>query len=212
MNSTKVYCLGILGVIFFVAPAILGGLQFDEYSHIKQFISESYAIGTPYGNQLRFFGYIPSGIMIALFAFIAPGFLPRARGVKIGFWLFAVFYGFGTIFVGLFPCDEGCNREFIDPSVSQIIHNLVGGLTYLVVPILVLAIGIMARSRPDSRSYATTTIVCGVIALIFAWLMIGVPNGSYIGLYQRLVEGSILFWVFKTAMYVRNKGMVLDSV
>ena len=210
MPRIIVYWLAILGVLFFVASAILGGFQFENYSHLKQLISESYAAGTPYGNQLRYFGYLPSGVMMALFAFFAPSFLPKSRRIKLAFWAFGIFYGLATVAVSFFPCDEGCNREFIDPSVSQVIHNVIGGLTYLVVPILVMSIGIMARSWPDSRPYAMTTIVCGVIALISAWLMIGVPNGSYIGLYQRLVEGAILFWVLETAVYLRNKGMVLD--
>jgi len=204
MNRIVVFWLGILGGLFFVVPAILGGFLLEGYSHLHQFISESYATGTTYGNQLRFFGYLPSGIMIALFAFFAPKFLPRSKGVKISFWLFAIFYGLGTVAVGLFPCDEGCNREFIDPSISQIIHNLVGGLTYFIVPFLVIAIGIMAKSWTISRTYSTITLICGIIALLFAWLMMANPNGSYIGLYQRLVEGSLLFWIVKTGLLVKR--------
>ena len=204
MSRTAVYWLGILGTLFFVVPAILGGFQFDEYSHISQFLSETYAIDAPYNNQLRFFGYLPSGIMLAIFAFFAPKYLPQSRLVKIAFWLFAIFYGLGTVMVSLFNCDEGCNRDFIDPSMSQIIHNLSGGLTYLVVPFVVIAIGIKAKSWVDSKSYATMSLVCGVIALIFAWLMMANPNGSYIGLYQRLVEGSLLFWVVRTAIYIKR--------
>jgi len=204
MNRSIVYWFGLLGVLFFIVPGILGGFQFENYSHIQQFISETYATGTPYGNQLRFYGFLPSGIMITLLALFAPGFLPKAKGIKIAFWLFAVFYGLGTVLVALFPCDQGCNREFIDPTVSQIIHNLVGGLTYLIVPIIVIAIGIMARSWTDSRSYATITLLCGIVALIFAWMMMGDPNGSYIGLYQRMVEGSLLFWILKTALLIKR--------
>ena len=204
MNRIIVFWLGILGVLFFVVPTILGGLLLEGYSHLHQFISESYATGTPYGSQLRFFGYLPSGILIALFAYFAPRFLPRSKGVKISFWLIAIFYGLGTVTVGLFPCDEGCNREFINPSISQIIHNLVGGLTYFIVPFLVIAVGIMAKSWTNSKSYATTAIACGAISLIFAWMMMANPNGSYIGLYQRLVEGSILFWIVKTGLLVKR--------
>ena len=204
MHKGIVYWLGILGVMFFVVSAVLGGFQFEEYSHLKQFISESYAIGTPYGDHLRYFGYLPSGIMMALFAFLTPNYLSRSRGLKIAFWIFAIFYGLATVAVSFFPCDEGCNRDFTDPSISQIIHNLVGGLTYLIVPIVILFIGAKAKSWTDAGSYATITLIFGVISLIFAWLMMADANGSYIGLYQRLVEGSILFWVARTALLVKS--------
>jgi len=193
MSRTTTYWLGILGVLFFIVPAILGGFQFENYSHLHQFISESYATGTPYGEQLRFFGYVPSGIMMALFAFLAPRYLPKSKRTKIIFWLVAIFYGFGTVMVSLFPCDEGCNRELINPSISQLIHNASGAFTYLIVPIALIIIGIHAKSWTHAKSYSSTTLICGVIAIIFAFLLFANPNGNYIGLYQRLAEGSICF-------------------
>lgn len=204
MTRSAVYWLGILGALLFAVAGIVGGFQFDEYSHMSQFLSETYATGAPYRNHLRFLGYLPSGAMIALFAFFAPKYLPKSKLIKIAFWLFAIFYGLGTIVVGLFTCDEGCNREFIDPSISQLIHNLSGGLTYLIVPFVVIVIGIKAMSWTNSKSYSTHTIVCGFIALVFAWLMMANPSGSYIGLYQRLVEGSILFWVLRTSFFIKK--------
>jgi len=204
MSKTLTYWLGILGVLFFIVAAILGGFQFENYSHLHQFISESYATGTPYGEQLRFFGYVPSGIMIALFALFAPRFLPASKSVKIVFWAVAIFYGLGTVMVGLFPCDQGCNKELINPSISQIIHNLSAALTYLLVPVALIIIGVKAKSWLDEKAYATTTVICGVVALVFAFLLFGNPNGNYIGLYQRLAEGSILFWILRTAILIKN--------
>jgi len=72
------------------------------------------------------------------------------------------------------------------------------------VPFAVIVIGIKTKSWADSKPYSTITLVCGIIALVFAWLLMADPNGSYIGLYQRLVEGSILFWVFRTALFLKN--------
>jgi len=155
MSKTLTYWLGFLGVLFFIVAAILGGFQFEDYSHLHQFISESYATGTPYGEQLRFFGYVPSGIMIALFALFAPRFLS-------------------------------------------------GALTYLLVPVALIIIGVKAKSWVHAKAYATTTLICGVVALVFAFLLFGNPNGNYIGLYQRLVEGSILFWILRTAILIKN--------
>ncbi|NND10565.1 MAG: DUF998 domain-containing protein [Flavobacteriaceae bacterium] len=204
MTKIILFWFGILGVLLFVIAAILGGFQFDDYSHIQQFISESYATGTPYGNQLRYFMYLPSGILLSLFAFFAPRHFPKSKIISIAFGLFAVFYGLGTIVVSVFPCDEGCNRELIDPTISQIIHNLMGGLTYMIVPFAIIAIGIQTKSWQNYRAFAMMTLSCGSIALVFAWLMMANPNGNYIGLFQRLVEGSILFWVVNTAVKIKN--------
>lgn len=203
MNKTITYWFGILGVLFFIISAILGGFQFDDYSHIGQFISESYATGTPNGEELRYFGYIPSGIFLMGFAFAAPKFLQKSKSLKTVFILFGIFYGFGTIITSIFPCDDRCNPEFINPTLSQIIHNISGALTYLIVPLLIILIGVNAKSWAN-KTYASSTLICGVIAFVFAGVLMASPKGDFIGLFQRLVEGSILLWVLTTAFYVKK--------
>ena len=208
MNKTITFWLGILGALFFITPSVLGGLQFENYSHISQFISESYAFGTPYGIYMRFFGFIPSGILITVFSFSCWKLLPKSSVLKMGLFGFGVFYGIGTIMVGLFPCDEGCNKELINPSVSQLIHNLFGGLTYLIVPACLILIGFSSRKWSGSTSFSTLSIICGTIALMFSMLLLSDPDGNYIGLFQRITEGSILFWLINFAFYIKNYNQV----
>jgi hypothetical protein len=62
MSNTAVFWTGILGVTFFGVASVLGGFQLENYDPISQYISETYAVDTPYGKALRFFAYIPSGI------------------------------------------------------------------------------------------------------------------------------------------------------
>ena len=208
MNKTITFWLGILGALFFITPSVLGGLQFENYSHISQFISESYAFGTPYGVYMRFFGFIPSGILITVFSFSCWKLLPKSSVLKMGLFGFGVFYGIGTIMVGLFPCDECCNKELINPSVSQLIHNLFGGLTYLIVPACLILIGFSSRKWSGSTSFSTLSIICGTIALMFSMLLLSDPDGNYIGLFQRITEGSILFWLINFAFYIKNYNQV----
>ena len=208
MNKTITFWLGILGALFFITPSVLGGLQFENYSHISQFISESYAFGTPYGIYMRFFGFIPSGILITVFSFSCWKLLPKSSVLKMGLFGFGVFYGIGTIMVGLFPCDEGCNKELINPSASQLIHNLFGGLTYLIVPACLILIGFSSRKWSGSTSFSTLSIICGTIALMFSMLLLSDPDGNYIGLFQRITEGSILFWLINFAFYIKNYNQV----
>ena len=167
MNNKQTYWTGIIGIILFAVAAVVGGMLVPDYDPISQLISESYAVDTEYGIYLRFLAYFPSGLLIAWFCFSARKYFPRTRGLNAGFLGVGIFYGLATVMVALFPCDAGCNKELIDPSISQLIHSLVGLLTYLFVPICLMIIGwelnklegdkafqsVFSRSRnPDFRT------------------------------------------------------------
>ena len=203
MKGVMASWFGFLGVLFFLSSAILGGLQFSEYSHISQLISESYAIGTTYGLQLRYLGFLPSGIFIAAFAFYAASVLPKSTFSKLGFTGLGLFYGIATIIVSLFPCDKGCNKEFADPSLSQLIHNLTGLLTYIVVPISLVILGIAAKKWANGKYLAYTGIVCGLTAILFVGILSSDLHSKVAGLYQRIIECSILVWIVACSFYLR---------
>jgi len=201
MNSIKASWFGILGVIFFVTATILGGLQFSSYSQISQLISESYAIGTTNGVHLRYFVFIPSGILIAFFAIKS---LPKSKLTQIGFLGIGIFYGIATIIVSLFPCDKGCDKELVDPSLSQLIHNLTGLLTYMIVPICLIIIGIAARKWIDAKYVSYISIICGLTAMLFVSILSSELQSKFVGLYQRIVEGSILAFIITCSFYFRS--------
>jgi hypothetical protein len=94
---------GILGAVLFIATTIIGGFVFEDYSHISQYISESYASGTEYGHLLRWYGYVPSGLLIAVFCFSKARFLSEYKYAFFGFIGFGVFYGIFTSLVSVFP-------------------------------------------------------------------------------------------------------------
>lgn len=204
MKTNTIFWFGILGVLFFVITTLVGGFLFPNYSHIQQLISESYATGTVNGFYLRAFGYFPSGLFLTLFSFLAIRVLPKSKLTTIGFLGLGIFYGIATIIVSIFPCDEGCNPEFINPSVSQIIHNISGGLTYMIVPICLVLIGINAKHWKNGNLISKLSIFCGILAIVFIIVLINNPNGNYIGLYQRIVESAILFWVVNCALYIKR--------
>jgi len=198
----KTTWFGLLGVLFFVSATIIGGLQFSGYSHISQLISESYAMGTPYGIQLRYIGFLPSGIFMAAFAFYAAGAVPKSTPATCGFIGLGVFYGIATIIVSLFPCDKGCGKELVDPSLSQFIHNLTGLLTYLIVPVSLLMLGVAARKWPDAKFVSYAGIALGLIAMLFVGILSSNLHGNFAGLYQRIIEGSILAWIVVCSVYL----------
>ncbi len=204
MMNTVTFWLGVLGVIFFASTATVGALQFPEYSHVSQYISETYATGTPYGEVLRFFGYVPSGIFITVFAFLAIRILPSSRLSTIGFSGLGIFYGMVTILVAFFPCDLGCNREWIEPSTSQIIHNMAGFTTYIFVPAALIMIGTAAKNWKDAILLSKSAIFAGTISVIAIVLLFSDPNSNYVGLLQRIIESSILLWIVLCSVYIKN--------
>lgn len=194
-----VFWFGITGVLLFISAAVFGGLLMEGYDHTRQLISESYAQGTEYGPFLRWAGFIPSGICIAVFSFLAPRFLPKSKPMPIGFWIIGGFYGIGTVLVALFPCDTGCNPEFIDPSISQLIHTIIGGLTYITVPVGLVLVGLGSSAKMRNIS-----MTCGIMASVFVMFLFADPSGLYLGIYQRAAEGCVLVWILFVSFYVKN--------
>ncbi|MFK7813440.1 MAG: DUF998 domain-containing protein [Maribacter sp.] len=194
---------GILGALFFIIASILGGAQIEGYSLVSQYISESYANGLPDTQYLRYM-YITSGVLLVIFGFTAASSLSQLKGIKIGFFLFAIFYGLGTITTGYFPCDMGCNPDPEVATLSQFIHNTAGFLVYAVVPFCLLGIGFSSKKIESATSFSKTSIICGSLALCFVVFLFGNPTGPYIGLFQRIIEVSILFWVIYVALYIER--------
>lgn len=208
MNKQVIFLIGIIGVTLFSAASILGGFQFDNYNPLSQYISETYAIDTPYGQTLRYFGYIPSGIFLTIFAFSALRIFPKSSLIKTGFWGLGIFYGIATIIVGIFPCDKGCNRELVDPSISQLIHNLTGLLTYIFVPLSIIAIGLGLRQLKTQHGLSRIAILCGLNCVVFIGLLLTDPLSKYAGLYQRIIEGTFMIWIIVCSLFIKKSNQL----
>ena len=204
MNNKTVFLIGTLGVSLFAIPAIIGGVLIEDYSLISQFISESDARGTKHGLALRLFGYIPSGILIAVFCFVALKKFQSSKLSKTGFYGLGVFYGIATMLTGIFPCDVGCNKNFIDPSLSQIIHNLAGLLTYIFVPISLMIAGLGLKHSPSHNRLSVIAITCGIASSLFVSLSLSDLSSQYVGLLQRIIESIFLIWIITCAIEIKN--------
>ncbi|WP_027076387.1 DUF998 domain-containing protein [Maribacter antarcticus] len=205
MNNKITFFIGILGVGLFVVSSIIGGILIENYSLTSQFISETYAIDTEYGIILRTFGFIPSGILLTIFCFLGFKYFQPSKLTKIGFCGLGIFYGLATVIVGFFPCDSGCNKEFVDPSISQVIHNLTGLLTYIFVPISIILIGIGLKQLPNYNRLSIQAITYGIISILFIYLLFSGFNPEYIGLYQRTIETLFIIWIITCAIAIKNK-------
>ena len=208
MSNKVVFWTGILGVTFFGVASILGGFQFDSYNPISQYISETMAVDTPYGKVLRFFGYLPAGVLLTIFSFAGLKKFPASTPIRIGFWGLGIFYGIATIIIGLFPCDKGCNMEF--PSVSQLIHTLTGLLTYIFVPISIVTIGIGLRQSKKHNALSKNATSCGLISTVFVGILLSNRSTNFAGLYQRIIEGTFIIWVVACSIFIK-KAAQLES-
>lgn len=205
MRNKFIPSIGILGVCLFAISSIVGGLLIEGYSMKSQYISETYAIDTEYGMSLRIFGIIPSGILITIFSFLGFKYFQPSKLTKMGFYGLGIFYGLATVIVGIFPCDSGCNKEFIDPSISQVVHNLTGLLTYIFVPISIVLIGIGLKQLPDYHRLSMRAIIFGVISILVIGWLFSDANSQYIGLYQRIVESVFIVFIITCAIEMNNK-------
>lgn len=206
MTKSTVSFLGIMGVVLFVIAAIGGAMLIPGFSQIKNYLSESYAIDTTYGIYLRVLGYIPSGIFILLFCFLAIKHLPKSTAVRIALPGIGIFYGGGTMLTAVFPCDAGCNKEMINPSVAQFIHSLSGLFTYVTVPLFVIVLGFAALKWKNDTGTGKLILLCGFLSLVFTVLFFSLLNSAYGGLIQRTLEGSLLLSILLTALYIKRNG------
>lgn len=206
MQKKYVFWTGILSVMFFVTTTIVSGFFHPNYNHFSQFISELYAVDAPNADLIRFFGYLPSGILFIVFSLLAQKMTPKSRLNSIGFLGIIVGYGFGTIICAIYNCDTGCNPKFINPSLSQIIHNLMGMITYLIVPFSILLIAIASRNWKNSTQYTLISYIIFSISFTFVVVLNLNLDSLYKGLFQRIIEGSVLFWIAYGAFYFSNKS------
>lgn len=200
------FWFALAGVTLFVSAAILGALQFESYSHVKQYISESYAVDAPYGELIRFLAYLPAGFSLCIFAFVAINYLPPSKPAKAALSVYAIFYGLATALIAFFPCDAGCNREWINPSNAQIMHNLIGFSTYVFVPPAIVVFAFASKPWPHAKYLSAFSFLAGLMAVIMLGILFKNPGGDYIGLIQRIIETCILSWSIIVAVYVKQHG------
>ncbi len=209
MRNTILIYSGLLGVLFLATSAIAGGMQFEEYSHVRQFMSETYANGTAWGNALRFGGFVPAGSLFLLFGLLSAYEFRKNRTLALGFLGFGFFYGLGTILAALWPCELGCDPEQTSTSTSQMLHFTFASLAYIGTPFCFLVIGLQARKHADlGLSFApmlAATIVMGLGVIVFFAAL----RSDIVGLSQRFIEASALVFVLIVVrdQYKRSRSL-----
>lgn len=206
MTPSKTFLTGISGVLLFALTTIIAGIAHPNYNPVAQFISELYAVNAPNADFIRYYLYIPSGILLLLFGLFAIKETPKSLLAIFGFLGIGFGYGLGTVICAVFNCDAGCNPDFISPSLSQIIHNFISFLTYLVVPFSILFVGIASQKWKNATSFSYWSFLLAALSFCFFIVLNTDFQSPYKGLIQRVIEGSILLWIALCSLYVsKNK-------
>lgn len=192
-----------MGALLFAVASVLGGLGIKGYNPVSQYISESYATGTPNAIVWQSL-FIISGTLLFFFGVFAGKCFPKRSGTRVWFFNFAIFYGIGTLLTGIFPCDIGCVLDPERPSLSQFIHNTTGTFTYAVVPFCILLLAFAFWKMPNARKLSVISVICGGLSLLFVVLLFNDPEGAYKGLFQRVIETSILSWIIYLSFYIKS--------
>lgn len=183
---------GLFGALLFVLSVIIGGMQFDGYSHTEQYISETYATGTSAGPVLRWLGFIPAGVLLAYFGLVLSVSCRTNPSLRWGLVGLGIWYGLGTVVVSLAPCDAGCDPEQASPTLAHVIHFTLGGLTYLLTPPSILLIAHGAAREPRLRSIRPWLTGAGLVMFSAVLLLFADALPGAKGLVQRIAEGAAL--------------------
>lgn len=180
---------------------VVGGQYFPNYSHASQFISELGALGAPNAPVVNFAGFLPAGVLISAFALLAWQILPRSRKSTLGM-IGLLLYAMGYIAAAFFPCEAGCRPP--QPSLSQVVHNILGLSGYVFAPLTLAILGWGAREWPNSHHLSIVGFVGSGFAL--AGLVLLSPDFQYVGIAQRVLEASVLAWVVVCSFYIRTSS------
>lgn len=200
MKRTLTFALAVTGSVWVFLFTVIGGAMFEGYSHVSQFISELGARDAPNEYLIRFGGFLPTAVFLSVFAILAHSVLPRSRKCTFGFVGIFVF-SFTYLVAVFFPCDPGCRP--IHPSTSQTLHNLIGFMGYLLVPLSLGLLGASAKTWNKGKTLSLLGSVGAVTSLI--GLLTLTPESPYVGVSQRMLEASLLAWIVACGIYVRKQ-------
>lgn len=192
------FACAVLGLLILLTAAIAGGLATPGYDHARQYLSELGARGAVVGPVVSA-AFVVSGGLQAAFWLMSLRLLPLSRVAAAGFALSAL-NALGLLAGGVFPCDAGCSLR--DPSLSAVLHEVLGGLGYLCGVAGILLVAIAWRGDPARRRLSGLALLCGMPAVMLVWILH--PGFELFGLAQRGLELAFAVWTLAVAFEVRR--------
>ena len=187
----------LLAAAFALLIPITFGVLSPDYNHLRDYISELGAIGTPRGWWVTWLGFLPIGLLTAAVAFGLPAIVPRG-GLS---WMASLlFLGVSIGYLGAvaWPCDLGC------PTVGtprQQMHNLLGLVEYGLGGVSLLLFTVVFWREKSWRWLAILSAALGAMVLLGLIMMALPQQHVWRGGWQRLAEISLFSWMVVTTWW-----------
>jgi len=204
MNSKSVL-LRTMCLTLFLSSIILTeliGFLRSDYNLINHFISELGAAGAEYSRIINYFGFVPTAFSALIIALLLQSKFSNTRLSRAGLLLVGsgVFIGYFGAFI--FPCDYGCPAE---GSFSQNMHNNLGLIYYLIIPVGLFVLGIGLRKEPmiinSSISFGATFVF-----LLGFFMMLNPSQIDILGLWQRLADYTVVVFLIFMSLFVKGES------
>jgi hypothetical membrane protein len=203
---------GIAGPVVFSTVTLAVAALRPGYSHATDVISELGATGTPYAALMNYVGFVPAGLMIAVFGIALSRAVAGGHLSILAAGLVTVF-GCGMAASGVFSCDAGCPRG--EGSLENGIHMVIAPPIFACFIAGVAILGNRFRSMPPPLGpLATYSLATSALALLFMIaLVLSLESRTFSGIWQRLMVASLFLWSAVVAVRAgRNTRSDADSL
>tara|TARA_B110000879_G_scaffold202688_1_gene279376 strand:+ start:889 stop:1467 length:579 start_codon:yes stop_codon:yes gene_type:complete len=191
-------CL-ILFLSSIILTELIGFLRSD-YNLINHFISELGAAGAEYSRIINYFGFVPTAFSALIIVLLLQSKFSNTRLSRAGLLLVGsgVFIGYFGAFI--FPCDYGCPAE---GSFSQNMHNNLGLIYYLIIPVGLFVLGIGLRKEPMIIN-SSISFGAAFVFLLGFFMMLNPSQIDLLGFWQRLADYTVFVFLIFMSLFVKQ--------
>lgn len=183
---------GIAGPVLFTVVVLVSGALRPGYSHLQHFISELGVAGTPYAALMNYAGFVPAGLMLAVFGVALAFALPSGRLIRLAAVLVTTF-GLGIAASGIMSCDLGCPQG--EGSLENVVHNTIAPVSFVCLIAAMAMLGVRFRSLPAWRHLWLFSLLASAAALCLLVVLAGSLDSRVLtGLWQRLLLAVLFIW------------------
>jgi hypothetical membrane protein len=183
---------GITGPVLFAVVVLVCGALRPGYSHLQHFVSELGVAGAPYAAFMNYVGFVPAGLMLAVFGVALAVALPSDRLIKLAAVLVTA-YGLGIAASGVLSCDLGCPQG--EGSLENVVHNTIAPVSFLGLIAAMAILGIRFRSLQAWRHLSLFSLLTSAAAVCLLVVLVSSLDSRVLtGLWQRLLLAVLFTW------------------